>query len=633
MNRKLSSSVRKYIVIFALFVVVICGIFASVVFLSSSKDDMTYNVSTNCVAYDLNGSRIVLSTPATVSKTWSNDWVLKDEDSNKYVLGKSTVILDNNTLKIFGGGYQILNESEVSELANYSEITSLNDSGFFKLADRRYLMTGNPIGGSEDPIRTSKYLFIVMDKAGNAMLLNDDVCVKTKNATSVNGPSYLFDIANELLTLSNGSEINCKNIIGSTNEYSTVSDPDFARERFVGSGVEEEQTNPNEIVLHIAGGDGGDGGLGGTGGIGGYGGNGGDGGDGGAGGNGGDGGMGGAPKVTNARKTMNVYSVDATYTTATINYHVNDPYGQLGDVYFSYRLADGDGTDKVVKYADIDASQLTLYNLKPGKKYSLEFRCTADDADAVATGGDAIARAELSFYTPEGSASVTYKTMTENTLIVTVKYDEGLNLKQGYLSMRYLLKNGGGYSPEYKVLIPGSASNPNGGDVVFNLESGYGSNVLFTNVGDNIKISFVDCKYGDGSSIDIPNTYYVSNTYAGLKDWNNFINENPFVKNTVFNSTTPSFSLPYNEENKNRIFTEFSKAYIAYENYVNPAKVATYNTNFKNWDLDYKTVILLDKLKVFFESQTGNLVPSGLADFGTTYPTGFSIRSNILGLD
>lgn len=637
-NRKLSGSVRKYIVIFAIVVVAIVGVFASVVFISSSGEKASYTVSSNCVAYDSNGSRIMLTSQGTISKSWSNDWVLKDEESNKYILGKSTVVLDGSTLKVFGGGYQILNESEVSELANYSEITSLNDSGFFKLADRRYLMIGNPIGGSEDPVQTSKYLFVVMDKAGNAMLLNDDVCVKTKNATSINGPSYNFDIANEKLTLSSGSEVDCKTIIGSTNEYTAFSDPDYARKRASGSGVEQDTSNPDEISLHISGGDGGDGGLGGTGGIGGFGGNGGDGGDGGAGGNGGDGGAGIAPKVTNARKTMNVYSVSTTYTTATIDYHVNDPFGQLGDVYFKYGRVDSNneiisGTEKT-KYVDIDGSQLTLYELFPGTKYSLGFYSTDSSVPVVSD----------YFYTPEATAAITYKSLSENTLVVNVKYDIGLTLSSAKLKLSYLTKDGTSYVNtgfENSVTIPGSASNSNGVDVTFTASDLN----FFSKVGNRIKVEFTQCKYGYGSSaidVSIPTVYYVTNTYAGLDSWRSYYNKHSILKTMSWptGAAAPSFSIPIDKagdgssnENSNLIFNDFYLAYKEYALYsggysgsISETDGIVSDPNFANWDTNYKTAKLLKKVKGYFNGLTGGLVPTDIGKI-----QGFDIDSKYTG--
>ena len=613
-SRKLSGSVRRYIIIFAAIVVAVsAGLGVLTVSLSSNSDE-SYIVSPNCVAYDKAGSRIMLAGEATVYKSWDDEWKIKDDEANVYSLGSSTVIYDDGSLKVFGGGYQILNQSEVEELGNYTEINSLSDSAFFKLSDRRYLVVGNPIGGDEDPVSTSKYLFIVMDKGGNALLLNDDVCVQTTKATILNGPNFNFDIPNEKLTLGDGTAVDCKSIIGSSNEYTTLSDPDIVRERIRSTeGFEGEESNPDEITLDISGGAGGDGGLGGTGGIGGFGGDGGNGGGGGGGGNGGDGGAGVAPKVTDARKTMNVYSVSTTYNTATINYHVNDPYGQLGDVYFKYKI-EGSTEEGTTRYADIDGTQLTLYNLKPGQKYSLEFYSSTSNGTPVAS---------QYFYTPEATANITYKQLKEKELTVNVKYDSGLTLSKGTLRLSYMDKNESGYSTTDKyidVQIPASAASSLGADVTFS-----NSNVDFTKLGSKLKITFIDCEYA-GQPINLSYAYYVTNTYAGKNSWDSYIKANPMfasgAERKIFDHTegtnyNVTFAPALTSSNLDSTFGTVKNAYNDYIKYSQTSGGNTYDPNFINWDKNnnYEIMDLLNNARKFFANGSG-----GLGARTMTYP-------------
>ena len=615
-SRKLSSNVRKYIIIFAAVVLAVCGGFASIIIMSSSQEKEIYTVSSDCVAYDKNGARVLLNGGGTVYQSWNKEWVLKDDDSNVYSLGENTVIFDEGSLKILGGGYQILNNNEVSELAPYNEITSLNDGGFFKLTDRKYLMVGSPIGGSEEAVDTSKYLFIVMDKGGNALLLNDAVCLKTKNATALSGPNFNFDIPNERLQLSDETVIDCKAIIGSTNEYSTLYDPDIIRGRSSGNAVEEDTTNPDEITLNISGGAGGDGGLGGTGGIGGYGGDGGNGGDGGLGGNGGAGGAGVAPKVTDARKTMNIYSVTTTYNTATISYHVNDPFGQLGDVFFEYWPSDN-RTNTTRRYVDIDGSQLMLYNLEPGKKYTVGFYSSVSDSNADGL----IPEASEYFYTPEATAQVTYERLTEDSLTVRVKYDTGLTLSSGKLKLSYQNSNETAYSTSgFAVMpIPGSAATADGGIVTFKCSN---DPEVFKKSGSKIKIEFQDCKLIVGDNVrdvQLPYVYYITNNYVGLKTWEEFVKNNPCIFDKTNNTGLFTYSngaVYYGGKkivtaaDANACFDKFANAYIGYLNSRSGDKY------FESWDQKVKdtvdnkergeTAILLENMRAYFEA-----LPSG----------------------
>ena len=606
-SRKLSSNVRKYIVIFAAVVLAVCGGFLSVIVMSSSQEKEVYYVSSDCVAYDKNGARILLSGGGKVYQSWNNEWVLKDDNSNVYSLGENTVLFDEGALKILGGGYQILNNNEVNELASYNEVTSLNDAGFFKLSDRKYLMVGSNIGGSEEAVDTSKYLFIVMDKGGNALLLNDAVCLKTKNATALSGPNFNFDIPNEKLLLSDDTVVDCKSIIGSTNEYSTLYDPDIIRSRSSGNAVEEDTSNPDEITLNISGGAGGDGGLGGIGGIGGFGGDGGNGGDGGLGGNGGNGGAGVAPKVTDARKTMNIYSISTTYNTATINYHVNDPFGQLGDVYFKYSSVGS--SDEQIRYVDIDGSQLTLYNLAPGKKYNIGFYSSESDS---------VPEASEYFYTPEATALITYEKLTEDSLTVRVKYDTGLTLSGGSLKLSYQKQDESGYETGDFTTpsIPGSAATSEGGVVTFTNQTS--ASGILKNKGSKIKIEFVGCNIG-GSPVQLPYVYYITNNYAGLGTWESYQKANP----SIFNKQSSSGLFVYSNDavyyggkkvttNADVVacFSKFEAAYIGYLDSISA------DINFESWDkkvedpIDHKergeTAILLENMRKYFEN-----LPSG----------------------
>ena len=616
-NRKLNGSVRRYIIIFAAIVVAVSGGLGVLTVSLSSNSEEIYSVTPNCVAYDTTGSRIMLSGESTVYKSWDGEWKIKDDESNVYSLGPNTVIYDDGALKVFGGGYQILNQSEVEELGSYTEINSLSDSAFFKLSDRRYLVVGSPIGGDENPVNTSKYLFIVMDKGGNALLLNDDVCVQTTKATTLAGPNYNFDIPNEQLTLNDGTAVDCKSIIGSTNEYSTLSDPDIVRERIKSTeGIEGEGSNPDEINLDISGGAGGDGGLGGTGGIGGYGGDGGNGGGGGGGGNGGDGGAGVAPKVTDARKTMNVYSVSTTYNTATINYHVNDPYGQLGDVFFKYKV-DGSADEAITRYADIDGTQLTLYNLNPGQKYSLELYSSTSDGVPVAS---------EYFYTPDPTIIVDKDNaiIKEDELIVNVKYDTGLTLSKGTIRLSYMDKKETGYTSDkyIDVTIPGSASSSTGAYISFKK-----SGVNFTKIGSKLKLSFVDCEF-NRQSLNMTACYYINNTYAGKDSWDAYIKANPMLAGgldrKIFTTSTTDVRFvdysPLTSSNIDEAFNKLKSAYSGYNSYYRTGG-ANYDPNFITWDKasGYEIMDILNNARAYFANNVSGLGAKTMPDQQLTH--------------
>lgn len=539
-KRKLNLSVKKFIVIFAVLVLVVTGVLFSIAFASMSNKNEEYIVSSDCVAYDQSGSRIALNSSSVISKAWNGDWILKDEDSKVYSLGKNTVVYDNNVVKIFGGGYQIINNSDVVELSDFNELDNLSDGGFFKLADRRYLITGSNISGNDEssPVKTTKYLYIVMDKSGNAMLLNDSTCLKTKNATVLDGINCTFDIANEELTIGE-NVIDCKSIIGSTNEYSNLTDPDVLRQRT----TDFDSENPNEIVLDITGGAGGDGGTGGYGGIGGTGGAGGAGGDGGAGGHGGKGGVGNAPKVTDARKTMNIYGITASYTSAVISYNVNDPYGQLGDVYFKYKAIDSPNANAITleqkQYVDIDGREVTLFNLEPGTKYELSFYNSVDEAKGFAS-------STQYFYTSDPAVSLKVSKITEDKFSCVVNYDKNFALSSCKVNVKVEkatpsndLNDAYESIGEANILV-NSALTDKGYTIEFDTSTALGHK-SFSELGKTIVVSFVDAVYNGNDITEQLTSYTFTNPYAGMASWNRFVNECPkALQLTYTNANNPS---------------------------------------------------------------------------------------------
>lgn len=528
-KRRLSGGVKKLIIAFSVIVLAMVG---SLVFAAISKvtnEEETYIVSQNCVAYDNAGNRIILEADANVYKSWSNEWILKEGKSKLYSLGKNTVIFDDGLIKVFGDGYQILSDSEVKQLGNYNEITNLNDGGFFKLADRRYLMTGSKIS-SGSLINTGKYLFIVMDKAGNAMLLNDENCKKTKNATILDGTGYQFDIANEKLIFSEDKTIDLKKIIGSTNEYDPSKDIDVLRAEYEEKlakekekGEKTDEKNPDEINLDLSGGKGGTGGTGGTGGSGGT---------GGTGGVGGAGGYGsGGNEVTDARKTMNIYKISPSYTSAIVNYHINDPFGQLGDPYFNVYEVNTDNKTKIqTQYVDVDGSDFVIYDLVPGAKYYVEL-CQASQANNVMA----------SQYFSTKSASITIDEeveISEDYLLCTVRYVEGLSFSSANIAITSTDGDGNWIEePFTKMSIPLSANSIDGVQIKFvpKFDSLSDKPIGWNDIslkGKQFRIYFTDVIF-NSKPINISNERIINNPYYGKSTWDtfyeNWVNESVFT--------------------------------------------------------------------------------------------------------
>lgn len=541
-KRKLNHKARGAVGLFGGLVLTIMAGFGVTVHYAMQNQPASYPMTQSCVAYDTSARLIPMTATGTASKSWSGEWKLSLEDGSTYDLGTSSVLYDAGVLRVLGGGYQILEENNVQRLSSYTEISNLSTTAFYKLADRRYLVVAPEIRDTGNLVDTANYLYIVMDKAGNALLLNDTMCVKTINATVLDMGDCTFDIANEILTMGM-QDIDCKKIIGTTNEYDPDSDVTLLRQKAAEKAAKGQTNNPEEVVLDLSGGDGGTGGTGGNGGLGGNGGTGGNGGDGGlggiggiggtggtggtggSGGNGGKGGTGGtggsggqggtgvAPDVADGRRTMNMYGITAGYNSLTITYSVNDPYGQLGDVYFRITdvMADDSDGDKVKRIsADIDGTQATIYNLKANTYYKVEF-CngltdTAQDTQYVTT-------ASL-------SADLVVTGITENSVSYTVRFHSGLAFSEGSVT----LTDGGSLQMTSAINVTEAA----GGGY-----SGVFTGVDLGSKGSSLTLRLSDMKYGSQVQ-NVATSVSIGNPYVGKSEWQTFLNSHGGVMNFTY---------------------------------------------------------------------------------------------------
>ncbi|MFI3238512.1 MAG: hypothetical protein R3Y47_10885 [Lachnospiraceae bacterium] len=530
-KRKLNWRARRAVTILGVLVLTaLIGISYAVWYVIQSQD-AGYYVSASGVVYDSDDNRVVITSDSVISKSWTGDWEIKATDSTAYSIGEASAVYDVNKLMLFGGGYQIVGVDELVKLSEYHEITDVTQSGFYKLADRLYVMTGVQISDSENLISTSGYVYIVIDKSGNALLLNDSINVKTINATSITNTDMTFDIALEQLIIG-ANTIDCKQIIGSTNEYDESTDATLIRasaEERIENGI---TNNPDIITLDLSGGDGGNGGdggtggTGGTGGVGGTGGTGGDAGDGGIGGDGGTGGTGGtggdggtggsAPTVTDARITMNMYSVDPSYNSMTVIYSVSDPYGELGDVYFriteeSISSEDTDDTAntedtevaEIIVAADIDGTMTTIYGLNPDTRYKVEF-CNGYTGEAEAVQYVTTAAMDI---------NVSVTSITESTMSIFIQFADGLYFTSGTCVLSYYTGIANIYDSIYFFEI----------DVASAVE-GYTELVSVDFADTNattFNVSFDNMTTASGT-YEVSSSDTFNNPYAGKTEWSNY---------------------------------------------------------------------------------------------------------------
>ena len=219
--RKLSSGNKLNFIMFAFIVLVIMVIMLGVLTKGLKNVQEKYQVTKNVCIYDDKYNYINLEGDAEISKKWTNNYYLKENDTKKeYKLGNYSVVYNKSkkSLDLFGTFYKVIKGGNVEKITEHNAINNIQESKFYKIADRKYLIISKVIKNNSESLSTFNYLMVILDKSGNALLLNDDMNVKTINQMIINTDSFKFDVANEKLYF-NEEEINLKKIIGSSNEY------------------------------------------------------------------------------------------------------------------------------------------------------------------------------------------------------------------------------------------------------------------------------------------------------------------------------------------------------------------------------------------------------------------------------
>ena len=290
-----------------------------------------YAIASGSAVFDNAYNHVDVSAEASVSRSWDKLYTLSLNDS-KTTLGKQTVIYEpsSGSVKIFGSGYRLYADGTVSMLDNFTKVDNLSETGFFKLSDRKYLITGSRIWDNVGLVDTSNYLFISLDDAGNARLINDTMnVVAVEEGMTLYSDGLEFVLSSQTATIGE-HQVDLTSILGGI--------------AGLGEGSSSTTGAGGEVYdITVRGGNGGNGGTGGTGGTGGIGGMGGTGGSGGTGGTGGIGGIGGTGGtgvsggtggITAAGRTyMVLKSVSSDAMSLDISYQIADPFGNYGVGY------------------------------------------------------------------------------------------------------------------------------------------------------------------------------------------------------------------------------------------------------------------------------------------------------------
>ena len=325
-------------VLFSFVVLLVIALFAYGLYLTMSFDRNVYNIKSGSFMYDNEYNYVSLTAAATMQQRWDKNYYLKQNDNGKVTnLGNDVVVYhkDDYKLYVYGINYQVKVTGDVVYSDSVVEVARNGQAAFFKLDDRKYLVTGKSIVSEQKGVNTKDYLIVDIDKSGNALLLNHELNVKVLNTIKLNTDSYTFDVANERLLVGENI-IDLKKINGSTNQYVEPT----------------EEPTPN-----------------------------GGGGSGGNGGNGGGGGSGGGTTIINnigssgeklnVNKSLTLVSVAGYTSYVDVNYSVSDPKNEYITVYLLVQEVGAPDESAMKIILSKTATSYRIRNLVPNSEYKV----------------------------------------------------------------------------------------------------------------------------------------------------------------------------------------------------------------------------------------------------------------------
>ena len=218
--RKLGKKNKISFVIFTFIVILVVAIFVYGINRVLSYEKEEYELTTGSVLYDEDNNFLSLNSASFMSRNWNGKYYVTLEDETSYNLGEETVVFNSNDYRmyLYGTFYQVFENGKVEKHVGQTEVVRNTEAKVYKLKDRKYLIVASKIATEDLSVNTANYLIIEIDKIGNALLMNNEINIKTIVPTVLKTDDFNFDIANEKLVFGK-TYIDLKKINGSTNEY------------------------------------------------------------------------------------------------------------------------------------------------------------------------------------------------------------------------------------------------------------------------------------------------------------------------------------------------------------------------------------------------------------------------------
>lgn len=233
--RKYDKKNKMYFIMVLVLSIILIIIFSFFLNKVITNAKLNYEINAGSIMYDKDKNLFRIDEDATLKKKWNDTYFLtyKDDLIN---LGLNAIIYNpaKSQMNLYGRFYEIAKDYEDKVIIHDDEtLVNVNDSKFYKIADRKYLLVDKTIKGQNNEVNATNYLIVELDTQGNALLYNNNINLKTFKETTLVTSTYSFIIAEEKLIIGN-EEIDLKKIIGSTNKYIKAEE------------IEQQQNNNNQ---------------------------------------------------------------------------------------------------------------------------------------------------------------------------------------------------------------------------------------------------------------------------------------------------------------------------------------------------------------------------------------------------
>lgn len=397
----------KLFVLFSFLVIMIIGVFGYALYNTLSFDTTLYSVAKGSFTYDKEYNYVSLNDKGDLQQRWDKNYYLKLSDKKKVTnLGSDVVIYNKNDYKlyVYGTNYQVKLNGDVIPSNSMISVSRTGAPSFFKLDDRKYLITGKSIHSEEKGIATKDYLIVDIDKSGNALLLNHETNIKVLSTIKLVTSDFIFDVANERLLVGK-DVIDLKKINGSTNQYV---EPDV-------DNIKPETLNTNPIT---GGGDENGGSSSGNSG----------GSSGGAAGGVAGGGVisggssSGSSEKLNIVKSAFLTSVVGYTSYIDVSYVVNDPKNEYTSVYLLVERT-GSNEEPIKVVLNKNSTKYRIRGLIPNSEYKISFCYTYVNPNNVDVVLDDVANV-VTTKTKKTSTKIVVDRLSGNKIYFTVYYDQ-----------------------------------------------------------------------------------------------------------------------------------------------------------------------------------------------------------------